>query len=177
MSKQKRKAFLIKGNFQITFILGFILFLFIEVVTAGFVIYILSEKALEDVAFSSHVSFNRSLEIISPIVLKVNIWVTVGSIFLACALTLITYLNLHSLFSKIIKGLESLKNNHTSFRIGLRGNKDTRELIKDFNHAAGYLNKNMQDLRTTLDSLLEEKELDRITKLQNRLSSIISNKS
>ena len=173
MSNQKRKPFLIKGNFQLTFILGFTLFLLIEVIAAGFAIYILAEKTLEDLAFSSHINFNKSLEIISPIVIKVNIWMILCSIFVACAITAITCINLHSLFSKIIQGLENLKNNHTSSRINPRGNKDTRELIKEFNHTAAYLDKNMQDLRTTLDSLLEEKELERIIELQNKLYSII----
>ncbi|MDO8663125.1 MAG: hypothetical protein Q7K98_07930 [Candidatus Omnitrophota bacterium] len=173
MSNQKRKPFLLKGNFQLTFILGFTLFLFIEVIAAGFAIYILSAKALEDAAFSSHVSFNRSLEIISPIVLKVNIWMILGSIFLACVIILIVYLNLHNLFSKIIQGLENLKNNNTAFRIDLRGNKDTRELIKEFNHTAGYLDHRRLDLHTTIDSLLKKKELEDIVKLHKKLSSII----
>lgn len=173
MSHQKRKLFLIKGNFQLAFILGFILFLLIEVIAASSAIYLLSQKALEHAAFSSHLGFNRSLEIISPIVIKVNVWVVLGSIFLACALMLITYINLHSLFSKIVQGLESLKNNHTSLRLNLRAGKNSQALIKEFNHAAEYFDRRLLDLRAALDSLLKEKELEKIIKLQNKLSSII----
>lgn len=176
MDKQKRKPFFVKGNFQIAFIIGFIMLLFIEITAAGLFIYRLSERAIEDTAFSSHLTIDRSAQIIRPIVIKANIYIMLISIFLACVVVAITYLKLHALFGKLIKGLENLKNNTGSFRINLRGGKNTREIIKEFNQAASYLDKHLGDLRLVLDSLLVEKELRHIAEFHDRLYSIIAGK-
>lgn len=176
MNKQKRKLFIIKSNFQIAFIIGFILLLFIEAMTAGLFIYRLSADAIEDAVFSSHITINRSTQIIRPIVLKVNTYFILISIFLAGLVIVIAYLRFHALFASIIEGLENLRGNNTAFRIKLRGIKNTRELIKEFNQAASSMDNYMALLRGTIDSLLQKKELKDIERLHNKLYSLITDK-
>lgn len=177
MNKLKRKPFFIKRNFHIAFVIGFILLLLLEVMLAGALIYKLSAEAIENAAFSSHININRSAQLIKPIILKVNIYVMLMSVLLAGLAIAITYFRLHFLFSKIIRGLENFRNNNTPFHIKPSGGKQTRELIKEFNHASSCLDNRLSDLRLTLDSLLVEKDLKQTVKLQNRLYSIISHKN
>ncbi len=174
MSKFKRKKFFLKDNFQLAFITGFILLLLFEVMLAGFFIYKLSAKALEEAAFSSHINIISSEQLIKPVVLKVNIYTMLTIVLIAGLAVAIANLRLHALFSKIIKGLENLKDNNTSFCIEPRGRKQTRELIKEFNQAASYLDKRLAGLRHVIDPLIEEKELKHIVKLHNKLYSIIT---
>lgn len=176
MDKPKRKPFFVKGNFQIVFITGFILLLFLEVISAGFFIYKLSAEAIEVATFSSHINIDRSAQIIKPIIIKVNIYVMLMSVLLAGLATAIAYLRLHALFGKIMSGLENIRDNNTSFRIKPRGDKQACELIKEFNGAASYLDKQTTNLRMALDSLIAEKELSHVVKLHNKLYSIIATK-
>lgn len=176
MNKQKRKLFIIKSNFQIAFIVGFILLLFIEVMAASLFIYRLSAETIEDAVFSSHITIDRSTQIIRPIVLKVNTCFILISIFLSGLVIVIVYLRFHALFSSIIEGLENLRGNNTSFRIKLRGRKNTRELIKEFNQAASSIDSRITLLRGTIDSLLQKKELKDIERLHNKLYSLIADK-
>jgi len=169
MYKQKRKTFFIKGNFQIVFILGFILLLFIEVSLAGIFIYKSSAYALEKVAYSSHISIDKTAQIIKPIVIKVNASVILISIILAACIMALAGISLHSLFNRIIEGLKNLKNNNTSFRISQCGGKDTRELIKEFNQAAIALDKKKNDLNLLINSILAEKDLKTITNLHQKI--------
>lgn len=177
MNKFKRKSFFLKGNFQIAFIIGFILLLLLEVMLAGFFIYRLSEETLEKAAFSSHITIDRSAQLIKPVILKVNIYTMLMIVLIAGLAVTITNLRLHALFSKIIKGLENLKDNNTSFQIKPHGRKQARELIKEFNQAASYLDKRLAGLRHVIDSLLGEKELGHIAKLHDKLYSIIAGKN
>lgn len=173
MNNVKRKPFFISGNFQIGFITGFILLLFIEVALAALYIYRLSEKAFEATAFKSHITIDTGAQIIGPIILKINIYVILISILLSALGTIITYVGRHALFNKLLEGLENLKRNNLSFRINPCGRKNTRELIKEFNQAASYLDKRKEDIHLTVDLLLEEKEIKHIEKLHNKLYSII----
>lgn len=177
MNKLKRKRFFIKGNFQIAFIIGFILILLLEVTLAGLFIYRLSQEALEKAAFSSHITIDRSAQLIKPIILKVNIYTMLAIVLIAGLAVMIANLRLHALFSKIIKGLENLRDNNTSFHIKPHGRKQARELIKEFDQAASYLDKRLAGLRHVTDSLLEEKELTHIAKLHDKLYSIIAGKN
>jgi len=177
MEKQKRRKFFIKGNFQINFILGFILLLFIEVMFAAMIIYKLSYSATEEAMFKSHLMIEKSSQIIEPIILKVNLCVILASILLAGIGTMIGYFRYRSLFSEIIRGLKNLKDNNSTFRINLGGGKNTRELIREFNHAASYLDKHQADLKIMLDSLSGENELKNIEKLHIQLCSIIAEKN
>lgn len=174
MNKSKRKPFFLKNNFQIAFIVGFVLLLLVEVASAGFLIYKLSEGAIENEAFSSHININTTAQLIKPIIFKVNIYTMLTSILLAGLVIAITYLRLHFLFRKIITGLERLGDN-APFYIKPRGRKQARELIKEFDQAASYLEKRMNALHSVLDSLLVERELGHIVKLHAKLYSIIAN--
>ncbi len=177
MEKYKRKGFFVKGNFQINFILGFILLLFIEVMLAATIIYKLSYGATEDAMFKSHLLIEKSSQIVGPIILKVNLCVIVISVVLAGILTLISYFRHRVLFDEIIRGLENLKSNHTAFRINLGSGKKAQELVKEFNQAAAYLDKHLADLRADLDELLVEKEFKNIKQLHNRLFSLLAEKT
>ena len=176
MNKYKRKSFFIKKNFQVSFIICFIGILLLEVTTASFIIYKLSGELIENAAFSSHLIIDTSGEIITPVIIKVNTYVVIISIILACTIAAIMFQRRRFLFSQIIAGIQNIKNNNTSFRVKPFGRKNSRMLIKEFNSAADHLDKRMFDLRQTLNSLLEAKELDQITKLHNKLYDIISGK-
>ncbi len=177
MHKLKRKPFFIKGNFQIFFIAGFILFLLLEVAGAGFFIYKLSAEKIENAQFSSHININQSIQIIKPVVIKINIYTILFSIIIAGILVLITYFQLHTLFSEIMGGLEKLGGNYTLFRLKPRGTKKTRELIREFNQVGIYFDQRLNDLQLTLNSLSAEKDLKQIAKLHHKLHLIISHKS
>lgn len=174
MNKNRRKPFFIKRNFRITFIIGFITLLFIEVILAGLFIYKLSAAAVEKEAFRSHISINKSSQITGPIILKVNVFSIIISIILAGLIVTVSYYRNRDLFNKIIEGLENLRDNNLSFRIVARGGKKTRELIKEFNAAASYFEQRGNKLHFVLEGLFAEKELKNIEKLHNQLSAIIT---
>jgi len=176
MNRHKRKPFFIKENFQTTAIICFVLLLFIEVMAAGLFIYRLSEGAIENAEYSSHITISSGSQLIKPIILKVNACAILISVLLACLAAAIMYLRLRALFGKIINGLENLRDNNTSFRINQHGIKNTRELIKEFNQAASSLDKRLADSRDTLDSLIKERGLRHISKLHSRLYSIVAGK-
>jgi len=173
MNKHKRKPFFIKGNFQIAVIASFTLLLFIEVITAGLFIYKLSANAVEDAEYSSHITINSGSQLIKPIILKVNTYAILISILLAGLVAAIMYFRLRALFANIINGLENLRDNNTSFRINQYGIKNTRELIEEFNQAASSLDKRRGELQVALDSLIKETDTGHISKLHNRLYSLI----
>lgn len=172
----KRKPFFIKRNFQITFIIGFVALLFIEVMLSGLFIYRLSAAAVEKAAFRSHITINRSAQIIGPIILKVNACGIIVSILLAGLAVAITYRRSRDLFNKIIEGLNNLRDNNLSFRIDERGSRKTAAFINEFNEAATYFEQRMNNLRFILEAAIAEKELKNIEKLHNRLSSLIAEK-
>jgi len=174
MNKLKRKSFFLKGNFQIVFIIGFISILLFEVTLAGFFIYKLSAETLEEAVFSSHINIATSAQIIKPIIIRINIYVILISVALACLIITVTYIKLRVLFGKIIDGLENLKNNNTPLHIKPYGRKQARELIKEFNLAASCLDKQLAGLHHTIDSLVKEKELRHIAKSHDKLYSIIA---
>ncbi len=174
MNKNRRKPFFIKRNFQITFIIGFIALLFIEVILAGLFIYRLSNAAFEKETFRPHISINKSSQITGPIILRVNVCSIIISILLAGLIVTISYYKNRDLFDKIIEGLENLRDNNLSFRINARGGKKTVKLINEFNAAASYFEQRWNNLRVVLDELIAEKELRNIEKLHNRLTSIIT---
>lgn len=177
MSPRKRKSFFIKDTFQIMFIAGFILLLFLEVMTAGIFIYKLSNKAVEEAAFKSHLMLETGMEIINPIILEVNLYVIFFSIFTAILVAGLMFYRLHLLFRKIIDGLESLAfGDNKPLFIKPYGGNNTRQLISEFNQAAAYLHKQQLDIKSVLDSLSIEKELKHIEKLQNKLYILISEK-
>ncbi len=177
MNKIKRKRFFIRGNFQMAFIAGFVLLLFMEVLSASFFIYTLSSRAIEETSFKSHIAINSLAEIVAPIIIKVNICVILISIFLSCVAASIAYFRLIVLFDKILEGLENLRDKNTSFRLAVRGGKNARELITEFNNAASYLDKRQAGLLDALNSIIDEKELKNISKLHKKLGSIIDDES
>lgn len=177
MKEQRRRKFFIKGNFQINFILGFILLLFTEVLLTAVIIYQSSYSATEKAMYKSHLVIEKSSQIIGPIILKVNLWVILASIVFAGIAAIISYSRYCAFFEEIIRGLKNLKDNNTSFRIKSGGGMNTRELIKDFNHAAAYLDKRQAGLKIILDALSMERELKNIEKLHIQLCSIIAEKS
>lgn len=176
MNKSKRRPFFIKDNFQLSFIAGFIALLFIEIMLADFFIYELSRKAVEDAAFSSHLSLERSAQILGPIILKVNICFIAVTFLLAVLTSAAAYYRLHIVFAGIVEGFNKLKKNNTSVRLKLRGTKPARELIGEFNKAAESLDKRAENLTLIMNSLDKEKELNRLTKLHNELCAIIAEK-
>jgi hypothetical protein len=174
MNKNRRKPFFIKRNFRLTFIIGFIALLFIEVILTGVFIYKLSAAAVEKEAFRSHISINKSSQITGPIVLKVNVFSVIISIILAGIIVTVSYYRNRNLFDKIIEELENLRDNNLSFRIDAAGGKKARELINEFNAAASYFEQRGNNLQAVLDKLIAEKELENIEKLHNKLSSILT---
>lgn len=170
----KRKPFFIKRNFQINFIMGFVTLLFMEALLASVFIYKLSADRIEEAAFRSHISINRSAQIIGPIILAINACSIVASVLLAVLAVTITYRRNHELFNKMIKGLDNLRDNNLSFRIDEHGSKKTVAFIKEFNAAASYFEQRLTNLRFILDSAIAEKELKNIEKLHNRLYAIIA---
>jgi len=174
MNKQKRKKFFIKGNFQITIILGFTLFLFIEVLAAGWFIYKLSFTAIENASFKSHLTIDKGAQIIAPVILRINISVITITVLFSSLAAVIFYFRTRALFRKIIFGLENFKRNNMAFRLAPRGGKKTRELIKEFNQAASQLDKKHTELINVLDALLKENKLSQISKLHNKLYLIIT---
>lgn len=174
MHTHKRQQFFVKGNFQISFITGFISLLFIEVLGAGLCIYRLSYAAIEETTYKSHISIESAAQIIGPIILKVNTYVILISIILAGLAAAIVCFRLHGLFDKIITGLKHLKNNNTSFRISAGGSKNTRELIKEFNQAASCLDARLGNARQLLDLMAAEKNLYNLEKLHNKLYFILA---
>lgn len=177
MNTIKRKRFFIRGNFQIAFIAGFVLLLFMETLSASFFIYILSSRAIEETAFKSHIAINSLAEIVAPIIIKVNICAILISIFLSCVAASIVYFRLIVLFDKILEGLENLRNKAASFRLDVRGGKNAREFIMEFNHMTSYLDKRQAGLLDVLNSIIEEKELKNISKLHKKLDSIIDDEN
>jgi hypothetical protein len=174
MYTHKRQQFFVKGNFQIAFITGFIMLLFIEVIGAGVCIYRLSYEAIEASTYRSHISLESASQIIGPVILKVNMYVIFTSIILAGLAAAITCFKLHGLFDKIIEGLKNLKYNNTAFRIAESGRKNTRELIKEFNQAASCLDTRMTNVRRLLDLIATEKNLSNLEKLHNKLYSVLA---
>lgn len=177
MDKYKRKRFFVKGNFQIAFIVGFLVLLCVEVLVAAALIYGASYGAIEGAAFSSHITMSRSAELIGPIILKINGYVVIASIILSCGVVAIAYARLCALFARIIEGIEQLKRKRFSFRIHERGGKNSRQLIKEFNQAADCIEKRQAVLRGVLDSLLSEKELTYIAKLHAQLYAMFADKN
>jgi hypothetical protein len=176
INRNKRKLFFIKRNFQIDFIISFVALLFMEVSISGIFIYRLSAAAVENAAFRSHITINRSAQIIGPIILKVNACGIIVSILLAGLAMAITYRRNRDLFNKITAGLDNLRDNNPSFRIEPYGGKKTKSFINEFNAAASYFEQRLNNLRFILDSAIREKELINIEKLHARLSSIIAEK-
>lgn len=174
MNKYKRKKFFIKGNFQLSFIFGFLGILLIEVITASLAIYKLSNEEIENIAFSSHLSSDTIGKIVTPVIITVNTYIVLISILLACVIAAIMFQRRRFLFSQIIAGLRNIRNNNTSYRIKPSGGKNSQLLIKEFNSAADYLDGRMIDLRKTTDSLIQEKDLKQIEKLHNKLFTIIA---
>jgi hypothetical protein len=69
----KRKPFFIKGNFQLKFILCFIFILVFSTGLAALLIFRLSADVIERAAFSSHLSFGNSGELVGRIILEANV--------------------------------------------------------------------------------------------------------
>lgn len=177
MAKQKRRLFLLKENFQIIFITSFVLLLFVEVMAAGLCIYKLTNKSIEQAAFKSHLAVNSGAQIIAPIILKVNIYGILISILMAVLIAAMTFYRIRVLSAKLVKGLQSLADNTTTLLIQPYGGENTRQLIREFNHAASFLDKRQADLRSLLDSLLIEKELKQIDKLHQKLFTLLAEKN
>lgn len=176
MKKQKRRPFFIKGNFQIAFIGVFILLLLSETAAAGLLIYRLSAEAIESAVFSSHLAINQSAQIIKPIILKVNGWVALISILLACVAVTAVFFKLHTLFSRIIAKLKGLRDNKEFLPLPARGGKNTRKLIAEFNQAGSALDQRLREIHFLLDSLTVAEELSSIHKLHGKLHALIAGK-
>jgi len=176
MNKYKTRKLLIKENFQIKFIISFILLLFIEIILTTFCVYQLSYKALEESAFRSHIAIANTAQIIGPVILKVNMCAVILSFFFAGIIILLAYSRLKKLLGRLLTGIDNLTRNNTSFRIQTQGRKNSKNLFKEFNQAAVYLDKQQQDLRRTLTEISAETDLENINKLHAKLYSILKTK-
>ncbi len=176
MNTYKNRKLLIKGNFQIKFILGFIFLLFIEIILTTLCVYQLASQALEESAFKSHIAITNTAQIIGPVILKVNICAVILSSLIAGIMILFVYFQLKKLLGRLITGINNLTQNNTSFRIPTRGNKNNEILYKEFNQAAAYLDKQQQDLRKILTEIFAETKLENIAKLHDKLYSILKTK-
>lgn len=177
MNNIKRKPFFIKGNFLAAFIAGFVLLLLIEVVLSGLSIYWLAGQEIEKQLFSSHINIAQSAKIISPIIIKVNASAALLSVLLACLALLIVHLKTNALFSKIVEGLHNIKDKHTYFRIRPFGANKSRQLIEEFNLAASYFDKQLNEINSLLDSLIACKDSLEAAKLRQKLHSLIAGKN
>ncbi len=150
----KRKPFFIRGNFQLVFILSYVLILAAGVLCDSALIYHMIKGILERAAFSSHLNLDSSGDLFWGTILKVNFLLSCAIIAVGLLAITTIYVYLESFFATLSQGLEKLAAGKVSFRLRRRRLPGMRSFTKDFNEAAHALEKEAADIRAGLEWIL-----------------------
>lgn len=149
-----RAPFLLRGNFQFTFLLGLAALAALGILAASVFNYVALERILEGAAFSAHLSVASSGELVWRAILEVTLLCAGVSLFVGCAVIVVALWYLEELFRALAEGLQRLARGECVFRLAMGGKRWGRQLIDEFNDAAAALDRRAGELRGSLDGLI-----------------------
>lgn len=148
----RRRNYFIKKGFQARFMVRFLGLVITASAISGYIMYLLINKDVEDVFYSSHINLSSSGQLL-PTLVKVNAWILAVVLLAAAATILLLARKVEGPIGRLGKTAERIAAGDLSGSFSLRTNDEVGSLAGSFEEMNSQLRGFFNEMRRQADAI------------------------
>jgi methyl-accepting chemotaxis protein len=152
-TKYRRRNYFIKKGFQTRFMVRFLGLLITASAISGYIMYLLINKDVEDVFYSSHINLTSTGQLLLPTLVKVNAWILAVVLVAAAGIIFLVSRNVEGPLARLGKTAGRVGRGDLSGNFRLRDRDELKSLAESFDGMSGQLRERFNELRKQAEAI------------------------